>query len=175
MKLVYAVIAAVSLSANAAEPQSTPKPEAAASAAPAEATPLKLTPKDPLPKTVKELTIIEREPGNQNTKAIPTHTPVLVHYTGWLYDPAKADGKGVEFDSSLKQPTPFGFIVGAGRVIKGWDQGIVGMKEKGKRTLIIPASLAYGEAGAASKIPPNATLIFDVELVQVIGGAAVIR
>lgn len=175
MKLVFAVIAAVSLSANAADPQSATNPKLQTAAASVDTTAVTLAAKDPLPKTVKELTIIEREPGNQNTKPIPTRTPVLVHYTGWLYDPAKPDGKGAEFDSSLKQPVPFGFIVGAGRVIKGWDQGIVGMREKGKRTLIIPAALAYGESGAAPKIPANATLLFDVELVQVIGGAAQIK
>jgi FKBP-type peptidyl-prolyl cis-trans isomerase FkpA len=93
--------------------------------------------------------------------------PVLVHYTGWLYDPSKPDQKGAKFDSSRDRQVPFGFIIGAGRVIKGWDEGVAGMKVGGQRTLIIPASMAYGERGAGGVIPPNATLIFDVELVEV--------
>lgn len=94
--------------------------------------------------------------------------PVLVHYTGWLHDPAAPEGKGKKFDSSRDRGLPFGFIVGAGRVIKGWDQGVAGMKAGGQRTLIIPPSLGYGERGAGGGlIPPNATLIFDVELVAV--------
>jgi len=93
--------------------------------------------------------------------------PVIVHYTGWLYDPSKPDQKGAKFDSSRDRQVPFGFIIGAGRVIKGWDEGVAGMKVGGQRTLIIPASMAYGERGAGGVIPPNATLIFDVELVEV--------
>jgi FKBP-type peptidyl-prolyl cis-trans isomerase FkpA len=93
--------------------------------------------------------------------------PVIVHYTGWLYDPSKADQKGAKFDSSRDRGVPFGFIVGAGRVIKGWDEGVAGMKVGGQRTLVIPASMAYGERGAGGAIPPNATLIFDVELIEV--------
>ena len=93
--------------------------------------------------------------------------PVLVHYTGWLYDPAKPDQKGSKFDSSRDRQVPFGFIIGAGRVIKGWDEGVAGMKVGGQRTLIIPPAMAYGERGAGGVIPPNATLIFDVELVEV--------
>ena len=93
--------------------------------------------------------------------------PVLVHYTGWLYDPSKPDQKGAKFDSSLDRKVPFGFIIGAGRVIKGWDEGVAGMKVGGQRTLIIPPAMAYGDRGAGGVIPPNATLIFDVELVEV--------
>jgi len=93
--------------------------------------------------------------------------PVLVHYTGWLYDPAKPDKKGAKFDSSRDRQVPFGFIIGAGRVIKGWDEGVPGMKVGGQRTLVIPPGMAYGERGAGGVIPPNATLIFDVELVDV--------
>ena len=93
--------------------------------------------------------------------------PVLVHYTGWLYDPSKPDQKGAKFDSSLDRKVPFGFIIGAGRVIKGWDEGVAGMKVGGQRTLIIPPTMAYGERGAGGVIPPNATLIFDVELIEV--------
>src|SRR4030095_13510138 len=93
--------------------------------------------------------------------------PVLVHYTGWLYDPSKPDQKGKKFDSSRDRQSPFGFTLGAGQVIKGWDQGVAGMKVGGQRTLVIPAALAYGDRGAAGVIPPNATLIFDVELREV--------
>jgi FKBP-type peptidyl-prolyl cis-trans isomerase FkpA len=97
-----------------------------------------------------------------------TGRPVLVHYTGWLHDPAAPEGKGRKFDSSKDRGLPFGFIVGAGRVIKGWDEGVAGMKVGGQRTLIIPPALGYGERGAGGGlIPPNATLIFDVELVSV--------
>jgi len=93
--------------------------------------------------------------------------PVLVHYTGWLYDPAQPGGKGTKFDSSLDRKVPFGFILGAGKVIRGWDEGVAGMKVGGQRTLIIPPDMGYGARGAGGVIPPNATLIFDVELLEV--------
>jgi FKBP-type peptidyl-prolyl cis-trans isomerase len=94
---------------------------------------------------------------------------VVVHYTGWLYDPAAPDGHGAKFDSSLDRKSPFSFPLGAGRVIKGWDDGVAGMKVGGKRTLVIPPALGYGERGAGGTIPPNATLLFDVELLEVKG------
>lgn len=96
---------------------------------------------------------------------------VNVHYTGWLYDEAAADKKGKKFDSSLDRKEHFSFMLGAGRVIKGWDKGVQGMKVGGERTLIIPPSMAYGERGAGNVIPPNATLIFDVELVGLKAGS----
>jgi FKBP-type peptidyl-prolyl cis-trans isomerase FkpA len=92
---------------------------------------------------------------------------VVVHYTGWLYEPAEADNKGTQFDSSVDRGDPFVFSLGAGRVIKGWDAGVAGMKVGGKRTLIIPASMAYGERGAGADILPGATLMFDVELLDI--------
>ena len=95
--------------------------------------------------------------------------PVAVHYTGYLYDATAPDNKGKQFDSSVDRKVPFGFIVGAGRVIKGWDEGVPGMKVGGQRTLIIPPDKGYGERGAGGAIPPNATLLFDVELMSVIG------
>lgn len=93
---------------------------------------------------------------------------VSVHYTGWLYDPAAPGQKGKKFDSSLDRKIPFGFILGAGRVIKGWEEGVVGMKEGGQRTLIIPASMGYGDKGAGDVIPPGATLLFEVELLKIL-------
>jgi FKBP-type peptidyl-prolyl cis-trans isomerase len=92
---------------------------------------------------------------------------VSVHYTGWLYDEAATEHKGSKFDSSRDRGTPFEFSLGAGQVIKGWDQGVDGMKVGGQRTLIIPAALGYGSRGAGGVIPPNATLVFDVELLGV--------
>ena len=93
--------------------------------------------------------------------------PVVVHYTGWLYDPASPEGKGKKFDSSVDRKEPFSFPLGGGRVIRGWDEGVAGMKVGGKRTLIIPADKAYGARGAGGVIPPNAVLVFDVELLEV--------
>ena len=86
---------------------------------------------------------------------------VTVHYTGWLYENGE---QGAKFDSSKDRDDPFIFALGAGMVIKGWDEGVQGMKEGGQRTLIIPATLGYGARGAGGVIPPNATLKFDVEL-----------
>jgi len=92
---------------------------------------------------------------------------VSVHYTGWLYDPKAADRHGHKFDSSRDRGEPFSFKLGARQVISGWDQGVAGMKVGGTRTLVIPSDLAYGSRGAGGAIPPNATLVFDVELLDV--------
>ena len=92
---------------------------------------------------------------------------VSVHYTGWLYRPLAKNSRGKQFDSSVGRG-PFDFPLGKGMVIKGWDQGVAGMKVGGKRTLIIPGELAYGPRGAGNgDIPPNSALIFDVELLDV--------
>ena len=94
-------------------------------------------------------------------------TNVTVHYTGWLYDPSAADTRGQKFDSSVDRGEPFVFFLGGGQVIQGWDEGVAGMKVGGKRTLIIPPEMGYGASGAGGVIPPNATLLFDVELLDV--------
>jgi FKBP-type peptidyl-prolyl cis-trans isomerase FkpA len=90
-----------------------------------------------------------------------------VHYSGWLYDPAQPGSRGTPFDSSRESGRPFTFQLGAGQVIAGWDQGVQGMKVGGQRRLVIPAALAYGDRGAGGVIPPGATLVFDVELIDV--------
>lgn len=99
------------------------------------------------------------------TGATPATGQICVmHYTGWLYEDGK---KGTKFDSSVDRGQPFQFAIGTGQVIAGWDEGVATMKVGGKRTLIIPPELGYGARGAGGVIPPNATLIFDVELLDV--------
>jgi FKBP-type peptidyl-prolyl cis-trans isomerase FkpA len=114
----------------------------------------------------KDLVVKDLQPGTG--KVVQFRSAVLVGYTGWTYDGCKPDFKGAEFDSSKKNPTPFGLVVGAGRVIKGWDEGLIGMKEKGKRLLIIPPDKAYGARSPTPLIPPNSTLVFEIDLVQII-------
>ena len=94
-----------------------------------------------------------------------TGAVLTVNYTGWVYDPTKTDQKGLVFDTSIGK-TPFSFTLGAAQVIKGWDQGVVGMKVGGTRRLIIPPSLAYGSQRSGA-IPPNSTLVFDIQLVSI--------
>ncbi|HXW06071.1 MAG TPA: FKBP-type peptidyl-prolyl cis-trans isomerase [Vicinamibacterales bacterium] len=94
-----------------------------------------------------------------------TGSRLTVHYTGWLHNEDEADQKGAQFDSSLAR-APFEFLLGAGQVIRGWDQGLAGMRVGGLRRLVIPPSLAYGEL-RNGPIPPNATLVFDIELLAV--------
>ena len=97
--------------------------------------------------------------------AVPGMT-VVVHYTGWLYAPNSTDNRGTKFDSSLDRGETFSFELGAQQVIKGWEDGVEGMKIGGRRELIIPPELAYGSRGAGGVIPPDATLVFEVELVD---------
>jgi len=111
------------------------------------------------------LTMIDHNIGTGETAVAGQQ--VTVHYTGWLFDASAPDNKGKKFDSSRDRGQPFVFPLGAGHVIQGWDQGVVGMKIGGQRTLTIPPELGYGARGAGGVIPPNATLVFDVELLGV--------
>ena len=114
--------------------------------------------------TPSGLQIIDTKVG---TGASPkTGQTCVMHYTGWLYENG---AKGKKFDSSVDRGEPFEFPIGTRRVIPGWDEGVATMKVGGKRTLIIPPQLGYGERGAGGVIPPNATLIFDVELLGIKG------
>jgi len=112
--------------------------------------------------TASGLKIIDTVAGTGATPA--TGQTCVMHYTGWLYEDGK---KGTKFDSSVDRGQPFEFAIGTGQVIAGWDEGVASMKVGGKRTLIIPPNLGYGARGAGGVIPPNATLIFDVELLDV--------
>ena len=91
---------------------------------------------------------------------------LTVHYTGWLFDATKTDGKGLQFETSRGNTTPFAFTAGAGQVISGWDQGVLGMRALGVRRLVLPPSLAYGPS-RNGPIPPNATLVFEIEALTV--------
>ncbi len=98
-----------------------------------------------------------------------TGKAVLVGYNGWFYDPGKPDLKGELFDTSDKRGAPVGFVIGAGRVMKGWEEGIVGMREGGKRQLIVPKSLARGERGTGAQVPANAeAMVFELELFKIL-------
>ena len=150
--------AAFAASAGTAFAQHPPNP-------PENLSPLSSTTTSKFGANVNELQIVDQKQG-AGAEAV-SGKAVVVHYTGWLYDPAAADGHGAKFDSSLDRNVPFGFFLGSGKVIKGWDEGILGMKVGGRRTLVIPPQKAYGERGAGGVIPPNATLVFDVELIEV--------
>lgn len=145
-----ATLAAVTACAQTGAPPAAPAKPAAAAA----------------PAVVTEL--VKKDTKEGNGKLAEKGKAVSVHYTGWLYDPAAPGQKGKKFDSSHDRKIPFGFILGAGRVIKGWEEGVVGMKEGGQRTLIIPASMGYGDKGAGGVIPPGATLLFEVELLKIL-------
>lgn len=146
------LVLAALLAFGCAEVPPEPKPAAPAKAACA-----------PAP---SELVVKDLQPGTGDTARF--RSAVLVSYTGWLYDGCKPDFKGAQFDTSEGRVTPFGFVLGAGRVIRGWDQGVIGMKEQGKRLLIVPPQMGYGAAGAPPKIPPNATLVFEVTLEKIL-------
>nr|WP_051388773.1 FKBP-type peptidyl-prolyl cis-trans isomerase [Hyphomicrobium nitrativorans] len=112
--------------------------------------------------TASGLKIVDTETGTGEQPK--TGQTAVVHYTGWLYENG---AKGNKFDSSVDRGEPFGFKIGTGQVIRGWDEGVATMKVGGKRTLILPPELGYGASGAGGVIPPNATLIFDVELLEI--------
>jgi peptidylprolyl isomerase len=112
--------------------------------------------------TASGLQIIDTQVGTGPSPR--TSQTCVMHYTGWLYQNGQ---KGRKFDSSVDRGQPFEFPIGTGRVIRGWDEGVASMKVGGKRTLIIPPQLGYGERGAGGVIPPNATLLFEVELLGV--------
>jgi peptidylprolyl isomerase len=112
--------------------------------------------------TPSGLSYEDTKPGNGATPA--KGQTCMMHYTGWLWI---ENAKGAKFDSSLDRGRPFSFPLGQGRVIKGWDEGVASMQVGGQRTLLIPPGLGYGSAGAGGVIPPNATLLFEVELLEV--------
>ncbi len=115
--------------------------------------------------SVAELQHIDETVG---TGAIATGgSDVTVHYTGWLYDEKAQKQRGEKFDSSVDRAEPFTFLLGAGQVIRGWDDGVAGMRVGGKRVLLIPSDYGYGRDGAGGVIPPNASLVFEVELLGV--------
>ncbi|HEX7801377.1 MAG TPA: FKBP-type peptidyl-prolyl cis-trans isomerase [Pseudoxanthomonas sp.] len=115
--------------------------------------------------SVAELQRIDEKTG---TGAVATSgSDVTVHYTGWLYDEKAKDKRGEKFDSSVDRGEPFTFPLGGGRVIRGWDDGVAGMRVGGKRLLLIPSHYGYGSEGAFGVIPPNASLVFEVELLDV--------
>jgi FKBP-type peptidyl-prolyl cis-trans isomerase len=154
------VVVACSPSGKNADTSST-APTAAAESAPAASSPASAQGTESMP-----LQKIELAPGNG--AEIKSGQTALVHYTGWLYDTAAPENKGKKFDSSVDRNEPFEFPVGAGMVIKGWDEGVVGMKPGGKRRLVIPPEMGYGARGAGGGlIPGGATLVFDVELVEI--------
>jgi peptidylprolyl isomerase len=147
--LVVAVAAFFAVRAFAPKPASTPAASAGSPGAASSA---------PMTKTASGLQYQDMTAGSG--PAAKSGDKVSVHYTGWLEN-------GTKFDSSVDRGQPFNFTLGAGQVIPGWDEGVAGMQVGGKRKLIIPAALGYGSQGAGGVIPPNATLIFDVELLGI--------
>lgn len=154
-RILFAALAAALAAGCAQTPDTKPAPAAAAAAKPACKPP------------PRELEVKDLAPGTGEERA-RFRTAVLVSYTGWLYDGCKADLKGEMFDTSATRGVPISVMVGAGRVIKGWDEGLVGMKEQGKRLLVIPPDKAYGDRSPSPKIPPNSTLVFEIELAKII-------
>jgi len=111
---------------------------------------------------------LQRIDERQGTGAVAVAgTDVTVHYTGWLFDEKAANRRGDKFDSSVDRNDLFTFLLGAGRVIRGWDDGVAGMRVGGKRVLMIPPEYGYGRKGAGGVIPPNGSLVFEVELLDV--------
>jgi FKBP-type peptidyl-prolyl cis-trans isomerase FkpA len=166
MRILGIFVAVSVLLVAACDSGSPPAPGADSAGAPAAATGQSLPPQ-PLPTgDVTELTIIDVASGD-GAVAEPGST-ARVHYTGWLYDEDADDRRGPQFDSSRANAQGFSFPVGAGHVIRGWDEGVAGMQVGGRRLLFIPPEYGYGDRGAGGVIPPNATLVFDVELLEVL-------
>lgn len=120
---------------------------------------------DNMTEAATSLGVIDLKPGSG--VEIKPGQKAVVHYTGWLFAAAAPENKGMKFDSSRDHGAPFEFNLGLGEVIRGWDQGVTGMKVGEQRRLIVPASLGYGAAGAGGVIPGGATLVFDVELLAI--------
>ena len=155
-------VALCALAASVAQAQTPAAPATVADAPPP---PLVIGSATPGP-AAEQLIVTDTKIGTG--KEATTGANVYMHYSGWLYRPLAKNMHGKLFDSSIPRGEPLDFVLGAGRVIKGWDQGIQGMKVGGKRTLIIPSELAYGSRPSpGSGIPPNSALIFDVELMDV--------
>jgi FKBP-type peptidyl-prolyl cis-trans isomerase len=161
IKALAIALAAAVAAGCAQTPESKPAP---AAPAPAAAT---ASPRPGCLPPPKELQVKDLVPG-KGEEGVRFRSAVLVGYTGWTYDGCANDQKGEMFDTSANRGVPFSFMVGAGRVIKGWDEGLVGMREGGKRRLVIPPDKAYGERSPTPKIPPNSTLVFEVDLVKII-------
>jgi len=154
LALAVVALAVISAAGCAAEPQTT-------TPAPQSQPPAAEQPAAEAPQTEADVTELKIEDLVAGTGAeAKKGDAVTVHYTGWLTD-------GTKFDSSLDSGQPFTFVIGQGRVIAGWDEGVAGMKVGGKRKLIIPPDMGYGAQGAGGVIPPNATLVFEVELLEV--------
>jgi FKBP-type peptidyl-prolyl cis-trans isomerase FkpA len=166
MRLLLPLALAAALGAGCAQ---TPESKPAAAAAPAAsppavaAAPARAGCKPP----PRELEVKDLDPGRGEDR-VRFRSAVMVFYTGWVYDGCKPDLKGEMFDTTSTRGMPFSLMVGAGRVIKGWDEGLVGMKEGGRRLLVIPPDKAYGERSPTPKIPPNSTLVFEIELGKII-------
>ncbi|HET7729495.1 MAG TPA: FKBP-type peptidyl-prolyl cis-trans isomerase [Usitatibacter sp.] len=156
-KHVLAAAAALVLAACASPPDA--KPQAAAEPRATAASKCAAPPAELVKRDLKEGT----------GETIETRYAIMVHYTGWLYDGCAPDFKGEMFDTSTTRGAPFGLIVGGGRVIKGWDEGLAGMKVGGKRLLVIPPDKGYGAAVAGGgKIPANSTLVFEVDAISIL-------
>jgi FKBP-type peptidyl-prolyl cis-trans isomerase len=143
------------------------KPEEPAPAPAAEAAPASAADAVPTSTGNETMALQKTELAPGTGAEIKSGQTALVHYTGWLYDVAAPENKGKKFDSSVDRNEPFEFPVGGGMVIRGWDEGVAGMKVGGKRRLVIPPEMGYGSRGAGGVIPPGATLVFDVELVEI--------
>lgn len=122
-------------------------------------------PQPPAGGSLDELQRIDLKAGSGEVAA--SGDRISVHYTGWLYDENAAEQRGAQFDSSRQRGEPITFLLGAGRVIRGWDEGVAGMRVGGQRILLIPSAYGYGRKGAGGAIPPNASLVFEVELMDV--------